>query len=228
MNRFLSALAVVSLALAASAAHADTINWATFTSTTSGAITGGITVSYNGQASAVGYTDGCGCRWVSPNLLAPSYTGGTIGNGPASTYGNSIEMEGGNPGVLETITFSTALVDPVMGIWSLGEVNDTAEYDFVNAPFLIEAGGPNLQYGGASIYSSGDDVYGQEGNGVIQFQGTYTSISFYTPVFENYYAFTVGNDVDAVAATPEPGSLVLLGTGLLGVAAAARRKLARA
>ena len=40
---------------------------------------------------------------------------------------------------------------------------------------------------------------GVEGNGLIHFPGTYSSISWTNPVFEDYYAFTVG----ALEGVPE-------------------------
>jgi hypothetical protein len=53
---------------------------------------------------------------------------------------------------------------------------------------------------------------------LVQLDGTFTTIDFTTPDYENWYALTVG------APTPEPGSLFLLGTGLLGLAIVLFRK----
>jgi hypothetical protein len=64
-------------------------------------------------------------------------------------------------------------------------------------------------------------VWGSEGSGVIQLDGTFNSISFTTPQSEDWFAFTVGE-----AATPEPGSLLLLGTGMLALGLLVRRQLA--
>ena len=62
-------------------------------------------------------------------------------------------------------------------------------------------------------------MFGAEGNGVIQFSGSFTSITFTTPDYENWYGFTVGE------ATPEPSSLILLGSGLLALGLLTRRQL---
>jgi hypothetical protein len=227
MNRMRLATALFSGCLLATAvsAHADTIAWTDWSTTATpgnpGSATGtlgSIGVSYSGQILSVqaGYPS-----W----LPATSYTGGTIGNQPPAAN-NAVQMTGGSA-LVETITFSAPITDPVMAIWSLGSGGNVASFDFTSTePFAIEAGGPSVEYGGGSIYLNGSNgVSGAEGNGVIEFFGTYSSITFTTPEFENYYDFTVGNNTTP-SATPEPGSLSLLGLGLAAVAGI-RRKLGR-
>lgn len=183
---------------------------------------GGITVTYAGQTSGLGiqyaglvgtYYPGeiTGVTWDPSS----SYTGGGVGNAPPTSY-NLVAMEGGT-GLGESITFSSPVTNPYIAIWSLGQYSITASYDFSN-PFTIVACGPSSEYGGGCITESGDNVLGAEGNGVIQLDGTYSTIDFTTPVYENWYGFTVG------VATPEPSSLLLLGTGLLGLAFVLFRK----
>lgn len=146
-----------------------------------------------------------------------------MANGPSSTNG-IVVLNGGNTNV-QTITFSTPVVDPVMAIWSLGEGGINASFDFTNATPVFVAGGVSVEYGGSSIVVSGSDVSGTEGNGTVQFIGTYSSISWTNPTFENWYGFDVG--VAGVSAVPEPGSMGLLLAGLTLVGLAARRRQKR-
>jgi hypothetical protein len=203
----------------AGVARADNIAWTTWTSGTSGAsgsATGsiaagsGISVTYSGQ------TSGVLVNYPSWNPVS-SFTGGTIGNGPKASN-NSIQMEGGT-NLVETITFSSAIVNPVLAIESLGGSGNTAQFDFTSAePFSIQTGGPSAEYGGTGLTKSGNNVLGDEGSGVIQFTGTYTQLQFTTPVYENFYMLTVGDDTSAgTAVTPEPETLSLLGTALVAL-----------
>ena len=72
-----------------------------------------------------------------------------------------------------------------------------------------------------SVYLCGTDaVCGQEGNGTIQFSGTYTSITWTNPTFEDWYGFTV--EVPH-ASVPEPGTIAVFGVGLIGLGLLRRR-----
>ena len=199
-------------------ARADTVDWAVWsnvvTGPTAGSATGttlDTTFSYRGElqsfmANYPSYTP------------AATFSGGTITNPPPSA--NGIIQLFGNTGATDTITFAAAVTNPVIAIWSLGAGGTPASFLF-SAPFTIEAGGPSAEYTGSSITSSGDQVFGSEGNGVIQFNGTFTSISWTNPSFENWYGFTVGTFASAV---PEPSTWAMLLLGFLGVGFVAYRR----
>jgi hypothetical protein len=219
----LAACAVSSPALA----HADTIAWTSWSAATSGSpgfatgAIGSIAVTYSGQTS--------GLTSVPTWTPATSFTGGPVSNAPPNTP--SIQLEGGLPSLIETITFSSDIVNPVFAIWSLGQTTIPASFDFVSKnpePFTLLGGGPSTEFAGSTLTVNGQNVNGSEGNGVIQFDGTFSSISFTTPTFENYYAFTVGYDatLTPVPSVPEPATLSLFGLGLLALPIA-RRALSR-
>ena len=211
-----SALALVLAAAYAPIAHADVIAWTTWTSespgspgTASGNIGGTITVTYSGQFS--GYATGT--SWTPTS----TFTGGVVGNQPPPDVG--IAMEGG-VSYTETITFSQGVADPIFAVWSLGAGGTPASFDFNSSePFTVQGGGPSSEYGGTALTISGEDVEGEEGNGIIQFNGDFSSITFTTPQYEDYYAFTIGEDQTLTSvlpggATPEPATFSLLGLGL--------------
>ncbi|GAC1420301.1 MAG: hypothetical protein NVSMB62_14100 [Acidobacteriaceae bacterium] len=207
-----------------SIAAADTIAWTTWsaavpgspgsaTGTVTSALYGTINVTYSGQNS--------GLLTNYPSWTPVStFTGGVVGNAPLPSN-NAIQIEGGGA-YTESVTFSQPVADPIFAIWSLGAGGTPAYFDF-NAlePFNVLGGGPSSEYGGSAIVQQGNNIYGQEGNGIVQFIGTYSSITFTTPNYEGYYALTFGEDSTLTdtpgtpgAATPEPETLSLLGLGL--------------
>jgi hypothetical protein len=203
--------ACLPLLAASGLSHAATIYWTDWTSTTVGTPSGGsaagtlvglgVNVSYSGEVFGP-RGDGVTPSW-NPGS---TYTGGFVGNAPLASYG-SIPL--GNGGVTDTITFSQPVVNPVMAIWSLGGLNNlNASFTFQTAaPITIESGGPSAEFGGSPIFGSGNTISGFEGNGTIEFHGTFSQISW-TSTFEPTYNFTIG-----AASVPEPKlpSLMLLG-----------------
>ncbi len=217
-------LAVAALVVAAAPASAATITWTSWTSgtvglagTAQGTMTPlGVTVSYAGEVNKF-YTSYP--SWTPVN----TYSGGTVDNAPPGD-GGIVGLNGGSNTGVNTITFSTPVVDPVMAIWSLGQTGTPASFEFNSSePFTIEAGGSSTEYGGQAITASGYTVNGIEGNGTIQFHGTFTTLSWSNPQRENWYGFTVG----APSAVPAPASVWLFGLGMIGLGLVAQRRWRR-
>jgi len=175
---------------------------------------GGVGVSYSGELDSA-ITNGSSNLW-SPNS---SFIGGTSTTSP-STVGDDLRLNGSFTGV-DTITFASPIVNPLIAIWSLGAPGISATFTFAQTP-TFEVGGPNSQFGGMPINVVGNVVSGSEGNGVVQFTGTFSSISW-TNSFENFYAFTVGME-GTTTPVPEPTTMILLGSGLIGLAGYGRKK----
>ena len=218
-------LALVAATLAASSlAQAATIDWNSWTSNSAGSIStssGPISVTYSGEMSGY-YTNYP--SWGPSSTFAD---GTIVSNGPTGSNG-IIHLVGGGGGaaVVDTVTFSHAIVNPVFSIWSLGQGGDTASFNFIGATPVFVSGGPGAEYGGSSITVSGNDVMGTEGDGTVQFMGTYTSLSWTNPVAENWYGFNVGV-AGVAAAVPEPGSVGMLLAGLTLTGLAIRRRSRR-
>ncbi|MBR0693455.1 PEP-CTERM sorting domain-containing protein [Bradyrhizobium lablabi] len=209
----LTAIVMLAGVGAAQAATIDWTNWAagTVTAGTPGnatAAAGSVGVTYTGELQELNF---------EPSYTpVSSFSGGTVDNAPVQSYG-TIRIIGGSSGT-NSIHFSQAVLNPVFAIWSLGQTGIEPSFNF-NAPFTIQAGGANAEYGGNPITSSGDQVFGVEGNGVIQFIGSFTDISWTNPTAENWYGFTVG-----VAAVPEASTWGMMLLGFAGVGFLAYRR----
>ncbi len=212
-------LALAAAALAASGlTQAATIDWNTWSSATGGSIStssGPIAVTFGGESSALV------TAYPSWGPSATFADGTIVANAPSSSN-NILQLTGGSNSVV-TLTFSQAVVDPVIAIWSLGAGGNTASFDFIGAKPVLVAGGSSNEYGGGTLVVSGNDVSGTEGNGTVEFLGSYTSISWTNPTSEYWYGFDVGV-AGVAAAVPEPGSMGLLLAGLTLVGLAARRR----
>ncbi len=230
MKKFLIlGLALALCFVATLPAAANTVNWTqwsnTFTASSSAGsasgTSGAIGVTYSGELENLIFNYP---SWGPPG----TFDGGTVSNAPPSA-GGIIQLYGGasTAPIVNTITFSQAVTNPVMAIWSLGQGGIEAKFVFgPSQPFTIEAGGKSNEYNGSSIYScdGGFTICGVEGNGTIQFNGTFNSITWTNPVFENWYGFTVGTFEPTSSQVPEPSSIAFLASGL-GSLGLLRRKL---
>jgi hypothetical protein len=191
-------------------------------------------VSIGAPGSAAGTLDGIGVTYSgaviangtniagASNIWAPnsSWIGGTSTASP-SVVNDSLGLSGTGTA---TINFASPIVNPLFAIWSLGQPGSLASFTFGQTP-TFQVGGPNAQFGGSAIAVAGNTVSGNEGNGVVQFTGTLSSITF-TSTPEFYYAWTVGTASPTVI--PEPGTQALFALGLAGLVGLGGRRLLRA
>jgi hypothetical protein len=212
-------------------AFADQVYWTDWTSATpgnpgsaSGTITlpdlSTVTVSYTGEINFA-QTTGAGTNYWSPSA---TFTSLQVANAPPTS--DIIALAGGNATV-DSITFSKLVTDPVMAIMSLGRTNQAVTYAF-NTPFTILSSGASDSFAGGGVGSltnpSGNVLQGTEGNGTIQFSGTFSSISWTaSSPSEYWHGFTIGVPSVGVSPVPDPSTLWLLASGLLGLLATRRR-----
>jgi len=221
-------LATLAVALLPAAAQADPVTWTDWTeiggSTAIGDL-GGISVTASASGATIDGVSQTGCGidyWTEPDPTDPAYTGGTADNSPTSC-----EQVGLNSAVTVDVTFSSSLDNLYMALLSVGQPNVTVTYDFDTA-FTVDSDGVGYwsfaNGGNPGPYSlgAGDTISMDEFHGVLQFGGPISSLSFTTSRNENWHAFTFGT----VSAVPEPGTLALLGAGLIGMGFARRRKTA--
>lgn len=189
-------------------------NWTNWTSTDSATFANGtigsINVTYTGSTFGIDH---------NPNIydVPSSFTSGAITNTPGTN--GTILMTGGTL-VVNNFHFSAPVVNPVMDLISVGQPGLPVTFNFLGSTtaFSILSQGAG-HWGGGLLSQSGNSVTGLEGNGLIQFIGTYTDISFTTPDYEYYYGATIG-------AVPEPETyaMLLAGLGLLGFMAGRRKE----
>jgi hypothetical protein len=175
---------------------------------------GTVSVTYSGEV-LLAQTSGGTNYWIpSAPYLSP-----VIDNAPPDS--DVIFLVGGNQ-TLNTITFSKPVLNPVMAILSLGRPGVAVEYHF-DSPFDVLSSGAGYFGGGPNSLTelNGNVLSGAEGNGAIEFQGTFTSISWTVPLGENGHGFTVG--VDPPAPVPQPPTVWMLIAGMASLAFFRRR-----
>jgi hypothetical protein len=180
-------------------AEVDWTDWQTHlvaTSTISGSA-GSIDVSVTGafspapQLGLSGETNWWGC------CLA-AYSASSIS---APTTSDMIRLTGGPGTGTYTLRFSQPVTNPVMAIASLGGASTVRTTFVFDTPFTILKTGIAGAWGlGTPLGQTGTTLDGKESNGLIQFQGTVSTITWTLPTSEVWFGFTVG--VERVAIPP--------------------------
>jgi hypothetical protein len=222
------ALAAI-LALAPTASQAAVISWTDWTTSNllgATGTTGGVGVTFTGslQFAQLGFGTMVGggasstTNYWTEGSPAP-YTGNAVvGNAPTP-----FELLAFNQASTNTLVFSAPVLNPLMAIVSMGQGGVPVSYDF-DTSFVVLSEGLGFWGDGTFTLGAGDVLIGRELHAVIQFQGLVSAIQW-TSSAENWHGFTIGLEPQ-VTAVPEPGTIVLLGAGLVAVGALARRRAA--
>ena len=219
--------------LAVSSVHAGTLytytDWTSATDSSgatpgsaSGTLTFGSNVVNVGYAGEVTFAqiNNIGTNYYN---LPTDFTGSVVANAPGPDI---IALQEASA-FTDTLTFSQPLVNPVIDIVSLGAGN-TVGYNFNATPIILSQGTDDWGGCDTCLSVSGNTVDGAEGTGAVEFVGSYSSIAW-TPTGGEYWnGVTVGAAAigtgGGTTATPEPGSLLLVGSGITGLVGMLRRR----
>jgi hypothetical protein len=218
MSRFTAILAVAVAGVLPAAASAQT--WTSWNSTSPGIFNGtllGNSVTYTGNYIGGNLTGGGGTDYYNPS---GAYTQGGL---TSPNTGGNVGFIQFDDAVTGTLSFSSPMTNLYMALISVGRPGYAVSYTFDQAFTVLSNNNSSCAYWGCGSYTqSGNTLTGYEFSGTIQFAGTFSTLAVSTTPGEYWHGITVG--ADRVSATPEPASLVLMGTGLLGIAGFARRR----
>jgi hypothetical protein len=233
LRRGALAVAVAGAWLAAApAANAVPVAWTDWTTVSlSGGTASGVITPSSGPAINVGLSGPNAGGSISDTFVfgpAATYIGGIVSNAPCagttSCVGDLINLPGTPPGA-NTLTFSSAVANPVFAVWSLGDLNTTATLTLPTGTTpMIESTGTNGT-GFGSLTASGTGGSGREGNGTFLLPGTFSSIAFTlaSPNANEFAGNTVGQAGPLTAPVPEPATVGVV-TCAIGAMAMRRRR----
>jgi len=218
-------IAALAIAAAAAPSHAATVDWANWTSAGAQTVTGNamdgstnVGMTFTGNYSFTQLNNAGFNYWQSP---ATPYLSAAVSNAPANS-----DIIGLNSAGTFTITFSTPVVNPLIGLVSWNGANVTFGGGSDPQSYDIQYLSSGCGYWGCGTYANATTTSftgSGELHGVIELQGTYSSITFTDSVTENWHGLTVG--FEGVASTvPETGNLPLMLAGLGALAFALRRR----
>lgn len=162
-----------------------------------------ISVTYSGDINFA-QTSGGGTNYWTPS---DTYTTPAVSNAPPDS--DIITLEGGSQN-LNTITFSESVTNPIIAIAAMGQTNASFTFEFTSSFFVLNSGEGFFGNGTLELVPF-NILKGNEGNGLIQFIGTYSSISWTapTPIPFDWSGFTVGIPSESDTAYNNPNKPVL-------------------
>jgi hypothetical protein len=201
---------LICLAISGGAAPVSWVDWTLVQVADPGSAAGTMTfgdvsvnVTYSGEVFYTSETNGQGTDYYTP---LTTYTSTTVTNPP---LGGMISFTVGGS-MVDTLTFSPSVTNPVVVIMSLGSPGVNVDLAF-NAPFTILSTGTGWWGGGPLLTSTGNTLHGAESDGLIQFTGTFSSISWTVSPGDSYYSGLTVGAFDAVL--PPPNIQLVPGTG---------------
>jgi hypothetical protein len=181
----------------------DTLSTSTAAGSAAGTITtsqGTVTVTYSGDVASSTQINNLGIDYYTS--WPAVYTNATVSNSPTNV--DVIGLQEAQTDT-DTLTFSTAVTNPILDIVSLGSKEIPVSYVFNAPPVILSQG--LAYYSGCSTCMSvtGNTLTGTEGSGVVEFVGSFTSISWTTTGAEFWNGFTLG-EPDQASGVPEPAT----------------------
>ena len=201
------------------------VDWSYIDSTSFSGVVDGVDVSFTGSFDDFHYPISGGSTnfWGHPSSVAANTYSATplVDNAPPDSDVIVMQLLG-----TRTITFSKPIDNPVMSIVSMGSSSTPVQYQFDTGFNILSVGPGTFDPSGNGTLTklSGNVLQGVEGHGLIQFTGTYTSISWDVDVNENFHGIQIGIGSSVV---PLPPAVWLFGSGLIGLIGITRRKKAQ-
>ena len=187
------------------------MNWVTGTenypsSVSIGSLNAPTDVTFNG--SSIIRQTGAGTDYWSPS--AP-YISASVTNAPTPAHMIGVVDFAAS----HSITFASPVTNPYMALVGLGSSTQQTQWAF-DTPFTIVSFGSGFFGGAGSLTDIGSNtLQGDEGSGVIQFVGTFTSISWTIANGEQPWSDEANITGITVGVVPTPGVLAALGMGSL-------------